>query len=441
MDEVVLKKMNKEEKTILEEELKKVCTEKKRGITAVCWGVEQFEKIRDLLDNGAELEKLEAFLKEKKLGADTYYHNGIPLAAHIYWYARGCGREDICSWAIETAVTLDGFLNVQEPEHQKQIAEKFTAWDEKEAYGTRKMFLHKEACWIDAPNFIAAILSGNVALVQAFAAAKRAEKKEDSVQNEKNKIVPVKNAKKLCYVLRRNDSMDYFLIPNLLTAVILSGSPEMLEYYIANYYEDFEWGMWNGEEMEALGKAIAGAGAEMSAHILKNHVELMDYVKMEQVLKAGNTQMLDYLLCTGKGEAIWNELLFMNTRDLTIPYASAPGFPRDIETDAEMYRTILDWKDPDFEMELLRSQIRKDILQPSYVNFPELHNEQEQEEKRSLHEGELFDGIYTGYGTKAAPGVNERKLALFKLYQELGGDMTPEVEKAIEDAAPKELPW
>ena len=64
MDEVVLKKMNKEEKTILEEELKKVCTEKKRGITAVCWGVEKFEKIRDLLDNGAELEKLEAFLKE-----------------------------------------------------------------------------------------------------------------------------------------------------------------------------------------------------------------------------------------------------------------------------------------------------------------------------------------------------------------------------------------
>ena len=77
MDEVVLKKMNKEEKTILEEELKKVCTEKKRGITAACWGVEKFEKIRDLLDNGAELEKLEAFLKEKKLGADTYYHNGM----------------------------------------------------------------------------------------------------------------------------------------------------------------------------------------------------------------------------------------------------------------------------------------------------------------------------------------------------------------------------
>lgn len=37
----------------------------------------------------------------------------------------------------------------------------------------RKMYLHEELCWTDAPNYLAAVMSGNVSLLQMFEAKTR----------------------------------------------------------------------------------------------------------------------------------------------------------------------------------------------------------------------------------------------------------------------------
>ena len=125
MKETVLNAMNPVEREILEKELQKVHLKKSTALNDIGKTVWDTKKIRELLDQDAELEEIKRFFDENQLKPDQYNRNAIPLAAYTYWYGRGCGREDVCLWALESATTIDGLLQAQEPSHLEKIAKKF----------------------------------------------------------------------------------------------------------------------------------------------------------------------------------------------------------------------------------------------------------------------------------------------------------------------------
>ena len=106
----------------IEKELQKVHLKKSTALNDIGKTVWDTKKIRELLDQDAELEEIKRFFDENQLKPDQYNRNAIPLAAYTYWYGRGCGREDVCLWALESATTIDGLLQVQEPSHMEEIA-------------------------------------------------------------------------------------------------------------------------------------------------------------------------------------------------------------------------------------------------------------------------------------------------------------------------------
>ena len=61
-----------------------------------------------------------------------------------------------------------GLFWVWKPEHQKKLAENLAVQDKQGGYSERPLYLREEACLTDAPNYIAAVLSGNLPLVKAF---------------------------------------------------------------------------------------------------------------------------------------------------------------------------------------------------------------------------------------------------------------------------------
>ena len=438
------KEMGDKEREILEKELQKEYRREKWLHTSKSRYLRGVEDFRQLLDESASLEEIQNYYhgKNRPLKPDEYYSNAIPLASWIYWYARKYGRDDVCCWAIDIAETIDGLLDIQELEHQKKVAIKFEIRDVSKIYGERELFLHDEPCWTNAPNHIVAALSGNVSLLERFEnIAEEQGKRIEAVKKMPRRDMPNQHAKKLYYFIRRGESMDQFCIPNLLTAVILSGSIDMLEWYAEKYHEVPSSAGFNGEDREALGKAIAGAGKEMSEHILEYHVELLEYVRIEQVLKAGNPQLLDYFLYTNPDESFNYTMLFINTRDMTIPYASAPGTPRGLETDTEMYRVLLKWKAPDFPVELLREQIREDIIKPESVEFPEVYPKRAGYMKHYWFSGFHFDASRERDSWRMIPRTDERKRELFKLYQELGGTATKGMQNALADAVPMAWGW
>lgn len=155
-------KMSMEEKEIFRDEiLFKLNSDDQRGY-------ERIKEICELLDEGGTLEKIKELMKENHLSGDEYFENLCPLASHVYWYALGREREDVCLWALETAKTIDGIMLVWKPEHQKKLAENLAVRDKQGAYSERSLYLREEACLTDAPNYIAAVLSGNLPLVKAF---------------------------------------------------------------------------------------------------------------------------------------------------------------------------------------------------------------------------------------------------------------------------------
>ena len=170
MKETVLNAMNPVEREIFEKELQKVHLKKSTALNDIGKTVWDTKKIRELLDQDAELEEIKRFFDENQLKPDQYNRNAIPLAAYTYWYGRGCGREDVCLWALESATTIDGLLQVQESSHLEKIAKKFISMDKYGVVAFRKMYLHEELCWTDAPNYLAAVMSGNVSPLQMFEA-------------------------------------------------------------------------------------------------------------------------------------------------------------------------------------------------------------------------------------------------------------------------------
>lgn len=101
MKEEVLKAMDPVERSVLEKELQKVHMTKGNAIKDCGKVIWDTKRICELLDEDVWFAEVPVFFHQNKLKPDEYHRNAIPLAAYTYWYARGCGREDVCLWAIE----------------------------------------------------------------------------------------------------------------------------------------------------------------------------------------------------------------------------------------------------------------------------------------------------------------------------------------------------
>ena len=130
MKEAILNAMNPIEKKILEKEVQKIhIPEEPIPFDDFGKKIRYVKKIRELLDQDAELKEIKLLFGRKGLHQGWYYKNETPLASYVYWYGRGCGREDVCRWAVEASTTIDGLLQVQESSHLEKIAKKFISMD------------------------------------------------------------------------------------------------------------------------------------------------------------------------------------------------------------------------------------------------------------------------------------------------------------------------
>ena len=427
MKEAILNAMNPIEKKILEKEVQKIhIPEEPIPFDDFGKKIRYVKKIRELLDQDAELEEIKRFFDENQLKPDQYNRNAIPLAAYTYWYGRGCGREDVCRWAVEASTTIDGLLQVQEPSHLEKIAKKFISMDKYGVVAFRKMYLHEELCWTDAPNYLAAVMSGNVSLLQMFE-AKDEEMTEENMEYWEYTCEwdRIPGARKTYYSIRRETIVGDFYIPGILTAAILSDSPEMLDYCIDHY--DIDGASLAYGEKEALGQAVAGAGKELTEYMLEHYTGLIELAEPDQVMKAGNVPLLRYLLETHFEHLNWYATLFFNLRDIRTPYMSAPGFPRDVDTDVEMYRAFLEWESPAFSMDFIIGQMRAELAKPAEREI-DLKYYGEQEIQKPYHVNDLFARKMT-YEWIKVPDCMERKVRLLEFYQELGGEITEELSE------------
>ncbi len=219
----------------------------------------------------------------------------------LHWHPTFTGMEeavgeDVCRWAVEASTTIDGLLQVQEPSHMEEIAKLFVCADKDNAVPFRRIYLRDELCWTDAPNYLLVVMSGNIPLLKMF------EEKRQGNDGRQYGILGIhllhgsnSGARKTYYSIRRETIVGEFYIPNILTAAILSGSPEMLDYCIDHYDID-NMGLTHTEKKEALGQAIAGAGEELTEYMIEHYPGLIELAEAEQVMKAGNIPMLRHLL-------------------------------------------------------------------------------------------------------------------------------------------------
>ena len=326
----------------------------------------------------------------------------------------------------KSATTIDGLLQVQESSHLEKIAKKFISMDKYGVVAFRKMYLHEELCWTDAPNYLAAVMSGNVSLLQMFE-AKDEEMTEENMEYWEYTCEwdRIPGARKTYYSIRRETIVGDFYIPGILTAAILSGSPEMLDYCIDHY--DIDGASLAYGEKEALGQAVAGEGKELTEYMLEHYTGLIELAEPDQVMKAGNVPLLRYLLETHFEHLNWYATLFFNLRDIRTPYMSAPGFPRDVDTDVEMYRAFLEWESPAFSMDFIIGQMRAELAKPAEREI-DLKYYGEQEIQKPYHVNDLFARKMT-YEWIKVPDCMERKVRLLEFYQELGGEITEELSE------------
>lgn len=322
---------------------------------------------------------------------------------------------------------MDGLLQVQEPEHLSRLAKKFFAMDRKGEFSTRQIYLGEEVCWTDALNALVAILSGNIALLQAFERERQLAAEEDP--EGKDEIAPAWSRKLPYYTIGRKGVLKKFCIPNVLTALILSGNEKMLEYGFDHY--QLENPLVCSEEIEALGEAIAGAGEKMSMYILIVHEELMWYVEIEQAIRAGNVVVLSDRMgrTTTRKEDIE---IFLCTRNMRIPFASAPGVPRGAETDRELYKWICYYEGmkegkENFQKHVY-AQIKKDLLKPD-VPYG-IEDIQENAEEKSFCWDNMFKPTVPCDWEKT-PDIRDRKLELYEFYKKIGGEVTNEIQKRM----------
>ena len=87
---------------------------------------------------------------------------------------------------------------------------------------------------------------------------------------------------------------------------------------------------------------------------------------------------------------------------------SAPRFPRDVDTDVEMYRAFLEWESPAFSMGFIIGQMRAELAKPAEREI-DLKYYGEQEIQKPYHVNDLFARKMT-YEWIKVPDCMERKV-------------------------------
>ena len=128
MKETVLNAMNPVEREILEKELQKVHLKKSTALNDIGKTVWDTKKIRELLDQDAELEEIKRFFDENQLKPNQYNRNAIPLAAYTYWYGEAAaGKMSACGHSNLPQRLTDFFRHRSRPIWRK-LQRNLSAW-------------------------------------------------------------------------------------------------------------------------------------------------------------------------------------------------------------------------------------------------------------------------------------------------------------------------
>lgn len=87
---------------------------------------------------------------------------------------------------------------------------------------------------------------------------------------------------------------------------------------------------------------------------------------------------------------------------------SAPGFPRNADTDVEMYRAFLEWESPEFSMDFILGQMRAELEKPTSREL-DLKYYGEQEIQKTYNVNGLFSKKWRVNGKKCQDARNARK--------------------------------
>ena len=151
----------------------------------------------------------------------------------------------------------EAVLNKMNPKERKILEAELQKVYTKQTHSFRDAGIQKESAnfWTDAPNTLVAILSGNIALLQAFEKERQMEEEDEEEDlGWKEEFAPCRSRKLPCYTIGRENVSKKFCIPNVLTALILSGDMGMLEYGFDHY--KLENPVVCRGEIEALGEAL-----------------------------------------------------------------------------------------------------------------------------------------------------------------------------------------
>ena len=144
---------------------------------------------------------------------------------------------------------------------------------------------------------------------------------------------------------------------------ILSGSPEMLDYCIDHY------------DIDNMGLAYTEKRGTGSGHRRCRrradgiYDRALSGINRACRSRAGDESRKHPNAASSLAEhpehLNWYAALFFNLRDIRTPYMSAPGFPRNADTDVEMYRAFLEWESPEFSMDFILGQMRAELEKPT----------------------------------------------------------------------------